>query len=104
MSFVEHASPYHQYQQSPSQMAAASAIGSPPDQMNPQTSHVGPNVNPIQGTTKLSNSLNEWFEQMIEMRRLKALLCHAAFSSALYLLFACVLQISLVHPIGTIYG
>uniref|UniRef100_A0A914ZQL9 Nucleoporin NDC1 n=1 Tax=Parascaris univalens TaxID=6257 RepID=A0A914ZQL9_PARUN len=70
---------------------------------SPQLSPSDQRVNSFHPMGKVEDSLTEWFEQLIEIRRLKAAMYHAIISIVLYILCACVLQFSLFHPVRTIF-
>uniref|UniRef100_F1KUE6 Nucleoporin ndc-1 n=1 Tax=Ascaris suum TaxID=6253 RepID=F1KUE6_ASCSU len=69
---------------------------------SPQLPPSDQRVNPFHPMGNVEDSITKWFEQLIEIRRLKAALYHAAISIVLYILCACILQFSLFHPLQMI--
>uniref|UniRef100_A0A8R1TVX7 Nucleoporin NDC1 n=1 Tax=Onchocerca volvulus TaxID=6282 RepID=A0A8R1TVX7_ONCVO len=49
-----------------------------------------------------SDSISKWFQHIIFLRILKAIICFGLYCVAVYFIAACILQISLLHPIQAV--
>ncbi|KAM3717852.1 Nucleoporin ndc-1 [Dirofilaria immitis] len=49
-----------------------------------------------------ANSISQWFQHIIFIRIIKAIICFGLYCIAMYFIAACILQISLLHPIQAV--